>query len=389
MDKAFSDMDRFVEEDTETKTTPPPPGKKPPAKTPPKAPEKPPKQEETPPVEEEEAEQQEQELPDKGKVKDEDGKAPKGQKLKPWDLVERYKTKATTLEKEVAELRSKVNGTTVPKEALEKITTLETRNKELEDEIRFTKYEKSKDYQDNYQKPYVEAWQKALGELKELTITESDGRTRQGNADDLLMLAQLPLGKARQLANQWFGDAADDMMAHRRAIRELSDKQHKALEEARTHGGEREKQAALEQQAKDEASSKAMAQAWATINEEHVKKYDFLRPVEGETERNEKLEKAIKFVDESFALSVHGAKTEQERQDVLRRHAALRNRAIGFAVVKHENKALKAKLAEVEKALAEFKESEPTAGEAGHDKSRSMVTNPMEHAMQSLADLAE
>lgn len=379
-------MDRFTDMGDEPEAKP-----KTPPKTPGKAPsEKPPKEDETTPKEDEEQPgkdlEQEQKLEDK---EVDPTKPQKGQKVKPWDLIERFKGKALALEKELADLKSKANGHEVPKEALDKITTLETRNKELEEEIRFVNYEKSKDYQETYHKPYVEAWQKALGELKELTITDSTGQTRYGNANDLLMLAQQPLGEARKLANQLFGDAADDMMAHRRVIRELSDKQHKALEEARKNGGEREKQHSIEQQAKDNAAAENLAKVWNAINTEAQAKYDFLRPVEGQTERNERLEKAVKFVDESFGLNVNSAKTEQERQDILKRHSALRNRAIGFTPLKFENKELKAKVAELEKALAEFQKSEPTAGEAGHERSRSMVTNPMEAAMHDLANMAE
>lgn len=388
----MSDMDRFVDEGSEDKPETPPP-KKTPAKTPAKPPEKLLKQEQTSPIEEEEEEGKRLEDPaDKGNLKDKEGEEgkipPKGQKVKPWDLLDKFKSRVVALEKENAELKAKSNGSEVPKEALDKINTLETRNKELEDEIRFTKFEKSKEYQDNYHKPYLEAWHKAVAELQELTITEADGRTRAGNAKDLLMLAQLPLGKARQLANQWFGDAADDMMAHRRVLRELSDRQEKALEDARANGGEREKQAALELKAKEEAAAKNLAKAWDTINGEATAKYEFLRPVDGQPERNTALEKAIKFVDDSFAMSVNSAKTEQERDDVIRRHSALRNRAIGFSVLKHENKSLRAENEELKKKVSEYEASEPTSGEQGHD-SRKMMTDPMTHALQGLADLAE
>jgi len=394
MDESFAAMNKFAETDDEqpeAKPAAPPkppakPGAKPTGKTPA---EKPPKQEGKPPGEEEGEEQQRQEQEQPGEREGDAGKPPKGQKVKPWDLIDRFKGRAIQLEKENAELRAKQNGHELPKEALEKITTLETRNKELEGEIQFAKYEKSTDYLENYHKPYVEAWQKALGELKELTITDANGQTRYGNADDLLMLAQLPLGKARQLANQWFGDTADDMMAHRRVIRELSDKQHKALEEARSKGGEREQQQSIEQQAKDKVSQDNMAKAWHTINTEALAKHEFLRPVEGQTERNERLEKAVQFVDESFNLNVNNAKTEQERENILRRHSALRNRAIGFSVLKHENKSLKTELADLKKQLEEFQKSEPTAGEAGHERGSSMATNPMEAAMHDLANLAE
>ena len=59
---------------------------------------------------------------------------------------------------------------------------------------------------------------------------------------------------------------------------------------------------------------------------------------------------------------LNAAKTVEERDAIIKAHAALRNRAVGFSVLKHENVSLKAKVAELEKAIAEFQASEPTGG---------------------------
>jgi hypothetical protein len=250
----------------------------------------------------------------------------------------------------------------LPKEHQEKLSAIEARNKELEDEIRYVNYSKSKEFSEQYQKPYEQAWVNAIADLKELVITNDDGSSRTATAQDLIALSNMPLGQARATAKAWFGDSADDVMAHRRTIRDLSDKQTKALEDSKTHGSEREQQRTAEMQAKQKARSEETAKVWASVNSEAVGKYEFLRPMDGETERNEKLDKATKFVDETFALNVNQAKTQEERDQIIKRHAALRNRAIGFSVLKHENTGLKAKVAELEKAISEFQASEPSNG---------------------------
>jgi hypothetical protein len=391
MDESFAAMDKFT--DMEEATPAAPPDKPAPQKTPPKPPVKapvkappktePPKPDEQPPKPDEE----EVEKPEE--VEAQKTGQEKGQRVKPWDLVEKFKTKNAQLEKELAEYRTKAGSQELPKEALDKINTLETRNKELEDEIRFVSYSKSKDFQENFQKPYQEAWQRAITELQELQITEQDGSTRMATESDLISLATMPLGQARKLAKEWFGEAVEDVIAHRRTVRELYQKQQKALEDARKNGGEREKQATIEQQAKAKAQADRVTKEWDSINSEAVSKYEFLRPVEGQNERNERLEKATKFVDDSFGLSVHNAKTEQERQEILQRHSALRNRAIGFSVLKHENKTLRAELEELKKSLAEFQTSEPSSGEAGHERNGAQSTDPMAQAMNDLANMAE
>ena len=70
----------------------------------------------------------------------------------------------------------------------------------------------------------------------------------------------------------------------------------------------------------------------------------------------------MKFVDETLKKNLNSAKTVEERDAIIKAHAALRNRAVGFSVLKHENVSLKAKVAELEKAIAEFQASEPTGG---------------------------
>lgn len=361
---------------------PPKKADKPPEKPAPKEDAKPPKEVEQPP-----ADEQEKEDNAEGKPEDKNQLDAKGKRIKPWELLDKFKARALAAETELAKVKQ--NGHEIPKEATDKITALETRNQELENEIRFTNYEKSKEYQEQYNKPYIEAWERAVGELNELTVTDANGHVRQAGAKDLLILAKMPLGEAREYAEAKFGKAADDVMAHRRTVRELANKQHKALEDARTNGGEREKQQNLERETRDRANGEKIAKEWHAINAEAQDKYEFLKPVEGQQERNDKLEKAIKFVDDSFNLNLSQAKTEQERQDILRRHSALRNRAIGFSVLKHENKSLKTEIEELKKSLAEYQTSEPSAGEAGHDPASSMSTDPMEAAMHGLERLAE
>jgi hypothetical protein len=115
-------------------------------------------------------------------------------------------------------------------------------------------------------------------------------------------------------------------------------------------------------QAKQKARSEETAKVWSQVNAEALEKYEYLRPVDGETERNEKLEKATAFVDATLKKNLGQAKTVEERDAIIKAHAALRNRAVGFSVLKHENVGLKAKVAELEKAIAEFQASEPTKG---------------------------
>ncbi len=90
-------------------------------------------------------------------------------KPNPWTLVNSYKSRNNILEKEVAELRSK--SAEPPKELTERLSAIEKRNQELENHIRFVDYSKSQEFVDKYQKPYEDAWARAITGLKGLKIS--------------------------------------------------------------------------------------------------------------------------------------------------------------------------------------------------------------------------
>jgi hypothetical protein len=333
--------------------------------------------------------------PEEGKPTEEPKLGPDGkplaekQKKSPWQFVEKLKKDNLGLQKRIVELESAApKPGELPPEAKEKFTVLEARNKELEDEIRFVNYSKSKEFVDTYEKPYHDAWATALADIKELSVANEDGSTRQASVQDLLALSNMPLGQARATAKAWFGDSADDVMAHRRVLRDLSDKQTKALEDSKKFGSERDQQRRAEMEAKQKAHAEETGKVWHAINAEATEKYEFLRPVEGQTERNELLEKANKFVDDTFKQHIGQAKTQEERNQILRAHAAVRNRAIGFSVLKHENKTLRAELESLRKSLEEFQGSEPTVGEPRQHENGERSGGTLEDAIRDMGRLA-
>lgn len=309
-----------------------------------------------------------------------DGKQP-GKQQSPWKLVEAYKAKLANTERELAEARVKGNPADV--DALkQKLEAAEKRAQSYEEEMRYIDYSKSEEFKEKYVKPYDDAWSRAAAELEELTIATPEGGTRQATVKDLLNLAQLPLGEARRMANELFGDAADDVMAHRRTIRELAAAQDKALADAKKNGNERQQQQA-------EALNKVRTegqQLWAQILAEEEGKRDFLQAKEDDNEWNEKLEKAKLFVDGALSKNAFDPKlTPQERAEAVKRHVALRNRAIGFAVRGLEIKRLRADLKSANDELAKFKSSTPTTG--GGKPGAADGTASMDPMQRSLAAL--
>lgn len=296
--------------------------------------------------------------------------APEGDKKKvnPWKLVDEYKGRLANVEKELAD--SKTTGLAQQeKQALEqRATQAETRLKELEDELRFIDFSKSAEFKTKYQQPYEAAWKRAMSELSEIGVQdETTGDTRAANAQDMLELVNLPLGKARERAQALFGDFADDAMAHRKEIRHLFDEQQAALDDAKKSGAEREKQRHEQVTKTVSEMQQHIAKAWSEANQEATKDEKFgkyFTPQEGNEEVNKRLEKGFALADRAFSENPlkPGLKAE-ERQAIVRRHAAVRNRCAAFGSLVYQLNQAQSKITELTKELSQFKASEPGGGE--------------------------
>lgn len=321
--------------------------------------------------------------PDKP-MTDEKGKPIDPKKVSPWKLLDQFKGRLTAAEKENIELKERLAK--VPD--ISKLEGIEKRNAELEEEIRYHNFAKSEEFAKNYQKPYEEAWAAAASELAELDVIGEDGApTRKATPNDLLALANLPLGEARKQANAMFGDSADDVMAHRRKIQEMSKAQAKALEDARKVGSERVQKASAQQ----EAVAREITEVWTRANAEVASKLDILKPKEGDDEWNTKLAGATKLAEEAFSRNAADPSlTPEQRADIVRKHVAMRNRAIAYSPLMLEVKRLRAQLAERDNKLKAFENTEPNGGNgSATDKAQTaQAATPMERSRQRLREIA-
>ncbi len=290
----------------------------------------------------------------------------KGEKVSPWKLVETYKARTATLEKEIADLKAKAIPETERTVIQERLTKAETRAKELEDEMRYVNYAKSDEFKQKYEEPYQKAWKRALSELEDLTI-EPDGEARRAvKMEDILQLVNMPLGQAREVADQMFGKFGDDVMAHRKEIRRLFEEQAGALEEAKKNGAQRDAQRMEEFQRNSKILTEQVSNLWKTSNDSastDPKYGKYFTPVEGDEHGNQRLAKGFELVDRAFSENPHDPKlTPEQRASVVKRHAAVRNRAAAFGRMVYLNEQLESKVSALEKELAQFKESTPEAG---------------------------
>ncbi len=287
-------------------------------------------------------------------------------KPSPWKLVEQYKSKSITLESENIDLKKRLESLGDPAKIQDRMTTAEKRAQELEEHIRFVDYAKSKEFQEKWQAPYEAAWKRATSELRELSITDPNGQVRQVTPQDLLDLVNLPLGKAREIAESLYGNFANDVLGHRKEIRNLFDQQQEALDSARKNGVESQKKQMEQFQALTAQIETQMNSAWDQTNSKLMEDPEygkFFKPMDGDEEGNNRLKKGYELADKAFSENPRDPRlSPAQRQEIVKRHAAVRNRAAAAGRLVHWVKQRDARIAELTKELDQYKTSEPGNG---------------------------
>jgi len=292
-------------------------------------------------------------------------------KANPWKIVDQYKARNADLEKQVAQAKTTALAETERKSLSERAETAEKHLKELKDELAFRDYTTSDDFKKNFQEPYEKAWQRAMGDLKELTITdENTGQSRPISAEDIVSLVNMPLAKAREQAEALFGPFANDVMGHRKEIRALYDAQASAIEDAKKTGAEKVKQRTEQLTKQLQETRDFIQQNWHAANEAAVndpKSGRFFKPIDGDEEWNTRLQKGFTLVDQALNENPADPKhTPEQRAAIIKRHAAMRNRAAAFGPVRYRLEQAEARISELEAELASYKGTEPaTIGQQG------------------------
>lgn len=293
---------------------------------------------------------------------------PDKKKANPWKLVDEFKGRSAMLEKELAELKKVLPNPEEQKRISAEVEAIRKRNADLEEEIRYVNFSKSKQFTEQYQQPYEQAWQKAMSELGELTVTTEEGQERPLHPNDLLELVNLPIKQARALATEKFGEFAQDVMDHRTKIKGIFEAQQKALEEARKGGEERDK--ARQQQWQEAMSSiqKQVTEVWQKTNEEALKDETiskYFKPVEGDTEGNQRLERGFALANQALSgIDPRDPRlTPEQRAQVIKVHTAVRLRAAAFGRTMLQLEKAQAENAKLKAELDKYRAVEPGKGE--------------------------
>ena len=301
-----------------------------------------------------------------------------------------YEPTIQRLTAKINEIETKQPDDTAP--VLAKLTALEKRNAELEKHMALVDYEKTSDYQTKYVQPFNDQWNRTQEIFNQLEVTERipDGlddmgepkfkeSQRPATPEDLLELARLPLGKMAKRTKELFGESSSLVLNQIVEIGKLWEAKERAKKEAQTKAGEWKSQRSLEFQNRQ----KTLATAWTDINKGLEEKFPKAFKVEeGNSEDKAAHTKGFAVADllflgekalapeqiealpNGFKETVKAGQPLSEVQKV-QLHALARLKMANHDRLVTRLKARDARIAELEKSLAEYEKSEPAADKAG------------------------
>lgn len=292
----------------------------------------------------------------------------KGKKVSPWKIVEQYKERTKSLEKELAEVKASIKPENDVRSMQTELEQLRTSLKEKEDYLRLHHYQQSDEFRTKFEQPWEQTWLKTAKQMQEITVTDpTTGAERQATVHDIERLVNSPLGAARKMADEMFGPFANDAMAMRGKIVELFEAREEAIAKAKTEGANWQKTQSENATKQTAALRQEIAQTWQKSNETYLadeKVGHYFKPHEGDQEWNDALQRGFKLVDEAFAGNIMDPKLEAEqRASMVRKHAAVRYRAAAFGGMRKLLSRMEAKVAALEEELGKYRGTTPKAGE--------------------------
>lgn len=318
------------------------------------------------------------------------------------DTVPPTKVKAATLREELDRTRTEaadwkgkyeklVAESAKPKPDPEKEQLLKSRDEwnktraELENELKFANYERSQEYKDKYQQPFLKAYDQGQKLITALTLKEPDqkdefggiieaGKSRKGTeADwDKLMTIQDEEAASTFIAEH-FGNSAARVTILRDKVLELHGQMRTAVEDFRKQAGERETQfrdLITKQQ-------KEVSERWHAANARAAEKYpQYFAPDPADTKGNALLEQGIRLTDLAFgvldpsefsklppAIQAKLVNGRLPPGEMTLLHSAIRNRAAAYDRLVARLKQGEAEKKEFQEKLAGYEKSEPGRGQ--------------------------
>ncbi len=243
------------------------------------------------------------------------------------------------------------------KPLMDRLAALEKENNDFKEELKFSNYVKHPEFKEKYEKPYSEAWGKAVREIEQLQVNQEDGTVRQATPGDILALANSPLSTLDERAESMFGRSAARVIRHVERIRDLAEAQEKAIADAKTNASEHEKSLRLN----SEKSNAEVATILNKTNNDLATKYPkWFGSDPADPEGNAVFNKSMQYVDQVFQGDPSIPPATR-----ISRMAVIRNKAANHDRLALHLKNANTQIAELKASLEAYEKSEPSTGKAG------------------------
>ncbi len=292
--------------------------------------------------------------------------------------AEKAEQQLVQLNRQIQELRSQPQQNTDVQATVAELAATKKRLEEYESELKVTRYERSGEYKDKYEKPYQNAVRNAYNEVGELLVTvpnpadPENPTERQATAQDFDEVYSLPLGPATKLAKQKFGDAASIVIQHVKAIKDARRSAVTAVEEHKGQAQAFEQQQTAQAKMMEEGRSRMFNEALGAISQKYPTLFD---QRDGDTAWNEALTKGRSMADLAY-----GDRSQLTPQQNVILDAQIFARVSAFPALKQHADKLETKLAAMEKELGEIRGSAPGKTAPGAAKPEKATDLSMEAA---------
>lgn len=265
------------------------------------------------------------------------------------DAHEAAKKRVAELEEKLQEYESRLKDNPEVKSYKQQLEEQERRAKELDERLRFTNYERSQEYREKFEVPMEKAFRTAFEDVSQLVIEDAEtGSTTQATPEHFKQLVTMPLQQAIKQAKTWFGEAAPEVLAHRRQILDLDRQRREAIEDFRKRG--------------EEITSKQADEHRRTLerfNSEAIERFPEWFGKSEDPEDQQLFDSGLKMAQ----LAIDGDPNLPPER-FARVLSEVRNRAAAFGRMVYRNKSLQAKVEALESELEQFRNSVPAPGGA-------------------------
>lgn len=285
-----------------------------------------------------------------------------------------WRTKYESLQQEL----SKPKDDPEKKTLAERLEAREKRLAELEQELRYSAYERSEEYKDKYEQPFLSAYTAARSKIASLKVRDgravdhdgnvvSEGTWRQGAPEDFDTLMRIQDDEtAADYAEKVFGNKASIALFHRERAQELNRQRLTAIDDYRKKGSEHEKLTKETTQKQQAEITTQLQTFWKKHQSDPVEKFPHLfKPIDGDEKGNAELQKGFDMATRAFA-SLHRVNdptiSPQERESLIANHAAVFNWAMAGRRLAFKNSEMTKELTELKAKLKQYEDSEPSGG---------------------------